>query len=357
MKIFGRRDPKANIFKLVHEWLHDSRKSKWTLILDNVDDARFLLSDRLNNQAQTGNSDSTASRPLHDYLPQSQNGSVLITSRSKEAARQLIEERDIIAVEPMDESHALALFKTNLGKQGESQDISELAAALEYMPLAIVQAAAYISQRSPRCSVHQYLEEFRKSDRKKMSLLNHEGGQLRRDRKAKNSILITWQISFKHIHQTRQSAAELLSLMSFFDPQGIPEILVRGRAGDAEHEIREGRDDNGEQSDEDSDSELNNDGFEIDVRTLRDFSFISTTSDPTVFEMHRLVQLATRKWLEANEQLEKWKEQYIKILYEELPNGEYENWTYCRALFPHAKSAVTQRTKGDGSRGTSDGDM
>lgn len=102
--------------------------------------------------------------------------------------------------------------------------------------------------------------------------------------------------------------------------------MVRGRAGEAEHEIREGRDDDRVQSDEDSDSELNDDDrFEMDVRTLRDFSFISTTSDPTVFEMHRLVQLATRKWLEANEQLEKWKEQYIKILYEELPNGEYEN--------------------------------
>jgi hypothetical protein len=51
----------------------------------------------------------------------------------------------------------------------------------EFMPLAIVQAAAYISQRAPRSSVQQYLEEFRKSDRKKRSLLNHEAGHLRRE--------------------------------------------------------------------------------------------------------------------------------------------------------------------------------
>jgi hypothetical protein len=155
-------------------------------------------------------------------VPQSQNGSILITSRSREAALKLIEPSDIITVEPMDEAHALALFKKKLGKQSESQDVAELAAALEFMPLAIAQAAAYISQRAPRYSVQQYLEEFRKSDRKKTSLLNHEGGQLRRDREANNSIIITWQISFDYILQTRPSAADLLSLMSFFDRQGIP---------------------------------------------------------------------------------------------------------------------------------------
>jgi hypothetical protein len=39
VKIFGRRDPKANIFKLVRDWLHDGNKGKWVLILDNIDDA------------------------------------------------------------------------------------------------------------------------------------------------------------------------------------------------------------------------------------------------------------------------------------------------------------------------------
>src|SRR5204862_4047757 len=106
----------------------------------------------------------------------------------------------------------------------------ELAAALEYMPLAIVQAVAYISQRAPRFSVRQYLEEFRKSDRKKTNLLNYyDGVHLRRDWEAKNSIIITWQISFDYIRQTRPSAANLLSLMSFYDCQGIPEGLLRNR--------------------------------------------------------------------------------------------------------------------------------
>ena len=213
----------------MHDWLHDGKKGKWVLILDNIDDARFLLDAHLDIQGQSGDSSSWASRPLREYLPRSQNGSMLITSRSREVALKLVERSDIIEVEPMDKAHAVALFEKKLGKQGESQDIPELAVALEFMPLAIVQAAAYISDRDQRCSVRQYLEEFRKSDRKKTSLLNYEEGQLRRDWEAKNSIIITWQISFDYILQTRQSAAELLSLMSFFDRQGIPEALLRNR--------------------------------------------------------------------------------------------------------------------------------
>ena len=349
--VAGREDPQANIYRLVHDWLRRC-EGKWLMVLDNVDDADFLVNTQAVIQSQSSDSGRQTLRPLRDYLPQSQNGSILITTRSRESAMKLSERNDLIPVDSMDAPNAVEFLDKKLEPiaQRNDKDLGELAAALEFMPLAIVQAASYTSQRSPRYSARQYIEEFQKSDRKKSSLLNHEGGELRRDSEAKNSIIITWQISFEYIHQTNRPAAELLSLMSFFDPQGIPAILVRGRAGHAEHKIREGRDENGVQSDEDSNSELDDDDeFEMDVRTLRDFSFISTTSDPTVFEMHRLVQLATRKWLEANEQLEKWKEQYIKILYEELPNGEYENWTYCRAIFPHAKAAVTQRPKADRS--------
>lgn len=67
----------------------------------------------------------------------------------------------------------------------------ELTAALEYMPLAIVQAASYIRERAPRSSVKQYLQQLESSDYRKLSLLEHEEGQLRRDWEARNSIIRT----------------------------------------------------------------------------------------------------------------------------------------------------------------------
>ncbi|KAH7119546.1 hypothetical protein B0J11DRAFT_582076 [Dendryphion nanum] len=339
VKISGRQDPKANIFKLVHDWLRDG-EGQWLLILDNVDDARFLLNSQANGHGQAADSTNTR-RPLRDYLPCCRHGSILVTTRNKEAALKLVEQRDIITVEPMDKAEAQALFEKKLGAQGNSDEVGELAAALEYMPLAIVQAAAYITQRAPQCLVRQYLKEFKKSERKKTSLLHRDGGQLRRDNEAKNSIIVTWEISFQHIYDTRPSAADLLSLMSFFDRQGIPEELLRNRMerGDAEG----GQEGHGN---DDQDGDGVEDEFKDDVLALRNFCFVSVDIDGTSFEMHALVQLATRKWLEANGTLEQWKQQFINNLCAAFPTGKYENWARCQALFAHAKAAAGQKPEG-----------
>ncbi|KAK7177600.1 TPR domain protein (kinesin light chain) [Paraphaeosphaeria sporulosa] len=345
VKIFRRRDPQANIFRLVHDWLRDS-KERWMLILDDIDDPHFLLDAHAHSHSLTRDSE-TAPKPLQEYFPTFENGRILITTRNQEAALKLVEQRDIVTVETMDETQALALFEKKLGVQGDSNDVAELAAALEYMPLAIVQAAAYISQRSPPCSVRQYLEKFKKSERKWICLLNHEEGQLRRDWEAKNCILVTWQISFEHIRQTRSSAADLLSLMSFFDRQGISKTLLRNRAGpgDAQENQKEPSED-GVDSDEDESAlepSASEDQFEDDVVMLRNFSLIIIKADGTSFQMHALVQLVTRKWLEANGKLEQWKQHFIHNLYAECPTSEYGAWGRCQALFVHAKSAAAQQ--------------
>lgn len=289
------------------------------------------------------------------------------------AALQLVEENSIIKVEPMETSHAVALLEKKLGTQGDGDDNGnnrdkiELVSALEFMPLGITQAGAYISQRAPRFSVRQYLDEFLESDQMKTSLLDNNAGHLRRDQEAKNSIIITWHISFEHIRQSRPSAADLLSLMSLFDRQGIPEALVRDRVevGTHSHSKQKSqqksrsrgiqhltrlfhlnRDRHGSQE---PDQELHEksvgrtDEFEDDLLILRNYAFISVSEVPSKFEMHALVQLATRTWLEINGQLERWRRHYCKILCNEFPTGEYENWAKCRELFPHAQSAILHR--------------
>jgi tetratricopeptide (TPR) repeat protein len=340
VKLSGRQDPKANIFKLVHDWLR-STSERWLLVLDNVDDARFLLESQPSGQGQP---------PLRTYLPRCKHGSMLITSRNKEAALTLVEHRDIVSVEPMDRVQAVALFGKKLGLPGDDSDVAELAAALEYMPLAIVQAAAYIAQRAPRCSVARYLDEFKKSERKRSSLLAHDSSQLQRDWEAKNSIVVTWQISFEHLQQTRPSAADLLSLMSFFDRQNINEGLIhtgaRFRHYIAGLKIAKRRLNlawnrryfAGERMDDDEESDDEDDTFEDDVVTLRHFCFISIDSTGTAFEMHALVQLATRMWLAANGKLEQWRQKFISILCAIFPTTD--NWEVCQALLAHVMSAV-----------------
>jgi tetratricopeptide (TPR) repeat protein len=312
VKVRGRKDPQADVFKLVHDWLHDEQNGRWLLVLDNADDAAVLsITDG-----------SALQQHLSRYIPWSRHGSVLVTSRSKRAAMQVVEDSDIILIEPMHGAAAHALLCKKLRDVDEKDDsIAKLATTLDHMPLALVQAAAYIRERAPRCSVRQYLEEYRQSDSRKTSLLNREAGHLRRDAAASNSVLITWQISFDHIRSTRQSAAGLLSLMSFFDRQGIQEAVLRGQSGTAD------------------------DRFEEDVLALRDYSFVTITRDARTFEMHSLVQLATRTWLEGEGQLDRWRAQFISNLCAELPTGEHKNWEKCQALFPHAQAALAQRPK------------
>lgn len=300
------------------------------LILDNVDDDEFL-----HNYTQSD-------QPLLAQLPMSANGTIIITSRSREVASRLVEDRNIIDIKPMTEKDAVNLFEKKLAMKAEEEAVIELTTALDSIPLAIVQAAAYIKQRAPRCSVQQYLEQFRKGDRKRTRLLEKEGGHLRRDWEAKNSVMVTWHMTFDHLQQTRRSAADLLSLMSFFDRQGIPECCLR-------HRTMTGDEDNNDPSQEMTDSvslasSIDDDEFEEDIQKLRSFSLISTTSDPATFEMHRLVQLATRNWLESHGQFNEWRKLFIRNLSIEFPaeHFEHEDWSKCQLLYPHVQLTMTQ---------------
>jgi tetratricopeptide (TPR) repeat protein len=305
VKARGRKDPQVNIYELVDEWLHNN--GPWHLVIDNADDDEVLS-------------------PLSGYLASS-HGSVLVTSRTEGAAGKVVDPRDFISVGTMDAPTAHTLLLKNLRNEGESDySIAELAKELEFMPLALMQAAAYIRRRAPRCSVQQYLEKYRQSDSSKTSLLNQEAGQLRRDGAASNSVLSTWQITFEYISGKRPSAADLLSLMSFFDRQGIQEAFLRSPNSTMENSMAD-------------------DGFEDDILTLREFSIIKVTSDANTFEMHSLVQLATRKWLEHRGQTDIWQGRFITRLRAEMPSLHRGNYRKLQALLPHAKAAFAQRPK------------
>jgi hypothetical protein len=311
VKIPGRTDPKQNIFELVVRWLRDESKGRWLLVLDNVDnDAVLSTPQAAASVAHARAGDGQLRRPLSAYLPQSENGAILITTRTRSVATTLVEPRDVIVVEPMTDTDAITLLKKKLDEPAGDGDLRELVRILEYMPLAIVQAAAYIQQKGARYSVRQYIDAFQKNEKKKTSLLNYEAGHLRRDAEAKNSIIITWQISFDDIQEKWPLSADLLSLMSYFDRQGIPEEVLKVQL--REEEIRDSTKQNQDDvadNEKDEDQDIEEDGaskandydiFEEAVERLRSYSFVSIREDGRTFEMHALVQLAMRKWLEMH---------------------------------------------------------
>jgi tetratricopeptide (TPR) repeat protein len=345
--IIGRDDPKADILQLVKGRLQDPRNGKWLLVLDNADEARYLIQahDKDPNIMSSGGTNVDGKR-LFDYLPICSHGSVIVTTRSREMAAELVDDVDIITVQPMAEELALVLLERKLGPQTDGTTAKQLVAALEYMPLAVSQAAAYIKQRGPRSSIERYLEAFEKSEKSRTSLLTVNLREHRRDTEATNSIISTWQISFEHIRQHRKSAADLLSLMSFFDNQGIPESLLQVRhqpSSSTGQEPKQTRSDDSDSADDSSES--TEEDMEEDIIMLRNYSFISDSPDGMMFKMHRLVQLATRDWLKLHRQDIYWLEQSLSNLDAAFPDSNFENWTECRALLPHAKLAFDVRAK------------
>ena len=171
--------------------MRDKKKEKWILILDNADEITVPFETQVTSQkTQVSGSNDELTQSLLAYLPQSQNDSILVTTRTKSVGLRLAEESDVISIESINNTHALTLLERKLEKQIDKDDTSKLTAALEFMSLVIVQAAAYIRQRTSRYSIRQYVEDFYKNDKKKISLLNHEAKHLRRNQKTKNSIII-----------------------------------------------------------------------------------------------------------------------------------------------------------------------
>lgn len=322
-KMDGWNDPKADVLRLVRSWLCDETNGRWVMVVDNADDSDVFFPPLHESPASNVSNPGQATGLLSDFLPQSLNGSILVTSRSQDVAFRLTGNYAcIVGVKPMDEDDALALLQKKLGFHADRKDATELLQALDRMPLAITQAAAYIAQRAPRVTVSRYLGDIRRSDHDRVRLLKNDVGDSRRDGQASNAIIATWQISFEHIRSEMPTAARLLSLMSLFDRQGIPESLLH------------------DQYQREADTEAH---FEDDIHTLTSYSLVEMSADGTEFEMHRLVQYSMKKWLELSDELEAWKETYVALMDNSYPVGRHEHWTVCQALFPHAQAAVDCR--------------
>ncbi|KAF2654106.1 TPR-like protein [Lophiostoma macrostomum CBS 122681] len=336
-QIPGWDQPDVDKLKLVHTWLCDEANGCWLMIIDNADDAEVFMGVTADVTGSQDECPADRAFTLLNYIPQSANGSILFTSRSRDVAFRLTESYDdITKVGPMDQAHALLLLQSQFNgisaKTGVEddekfqEDAMALVEALDCMPLAISQAAAYISQRAPRATVSSYLQGLRKGGRGRGKLLQMDLGDTRRDGTASNSIIATWQISFEHIRKERRSATQLLSLMCLFNRQGIPEVLLEGRYHD--------------ENDRDAD-------FEDDLAILREYSLIATDTSGCDLQMHRLVQFSTMTWLDLQGELEGWKEKFVTVLEAAFPDPNELSQT-SQTLFPHAQAAIACRPTSTG---------
>lgn len=331
------------------------------MVIDNADDLDVFTAAPSNSVAKSAEMNVTAAAPqLLDFIPSSRNGRVLITSRSRDVAFHLTcSYPHILDVGPMSEVEATTLLASKLVGIYSPDELVELVGALDYMPLAISQAAAYISKRTPRDTVKSYLERLKKGDEEAEKLLGTDMREAGRDRQRTNSIVATWHITFQYVREHKPSAARLLSLMCLFDRQRIAEALLEEQYTEdvvpSEPLNRvswwKRRRDRFRRSREPKPDKPKTDcNFDDDWLTLRDFSLIMTTEGGHSFTMHRLVQFTTKRWLKINGELESWVNKYVVILkYYLSPNPDLANMddlTHIYLIvFSHAQAALDYRPK------------
>ncbi|KAF6788995.1 Kinesin light chain 5 [Colletotrichum sojae] len=317
-----RHDPDVDVLVLVRDWLQREDVSPWLMIIDNADDIQMLFSER------------NSEKPITSYLPKRENSKILITSRNSDAAERLTGNVKMIYTVPtMENEQALQLLQKKLGRDVNEAAALRLSRTLECIPLAVNQAAAYINKRSPRVTILSYLDEFQKSENRKGTLLRSDTGDIRQYDGVSNSVVVTWQVTFEQIKREQPRAANLLSLMSYFHAQNIPEYML--------HDYNSGN--IGSEGTNDEHGETSNIAFEDDLDVLRGYSLVTMTATPGLLEMHSLVQFCTKVWISEFGSPDQWETLFLQSASEHFPSGVFETWQQCQTLMPHIQPLLDKQ--------------
>ena len=268
---------------VIKDWLHDTARGKWLMVLDNADDGILF------GQSPESSGSLTRGQSLQRYLPNCQHGKIIITTRDKEVGRRLVRipKDNLFHIGPMSTNESRELLLARLESTPPNLEVVDrLADTLEHIPLAMAQAAAYIDEMS--ISIDEYLESFRKSD---PGALLDRGCDLE-DAESRSDYVVfkTWIVSFTHIGDKDGQALELLCLMSQMDRSNIPLKYLEQYCQmrwEKRDELATWMDDATQPNDLDLLSSLS---------ILQSFSLV-TKQEGNTFTVHRLVHIVTQRWL------------------------------------------------------------
>ncbi|EAQ87914.1 hypothetical protein CHGG_04533 [Chaetomium globosum CBS 148.51] len=324
-RVPGYDDPKADVLLLVKAWLERTNCGQWLMVVDNADDMQLFFGQHM---GPVNASSSSYEESLGQYLPECPQGAILVTTRNKPAGLRLTKGKRPIEVGKMDEGETDQLLRAHLdGISVSSSESSALSSRLEHLPLALVQAAAFIQENT--IAVSKYLELLDSSDQDLVDLLSEEFETDGRDSEMPCAVAETWILSFEQIQRQNALAGELLSLMSLFDRQAIPLEFLSC------YSKQQGQEQRGEIQ------------LTKALGVLKAFCFVVEGKGHR-FDMHRLVQLVTQKWLGRKDTICRFAEQALLAVSHCYPFGRYENWVVCSAYLAHAYAVLGG--KGTGSR-------
>jgi tetratricopeptide (TPR) repeat protein len=225
-------------------------------------------------------------------------------------------------VEEMDRPEAINFLKKTLIRKQllDSETITtELLDELTYLPLAIAQAAAYLNTNK-NTSISSYLQLLRNTEQGMISLMSREFRDNTRYKESSNAIARTWLLSFEQIRHQDPIAAEILSFISCIEPKAIPHsILPQGES--EERQVRA-------------------------IGTLCGYSFMVKRGEEDIYDIHRLVHLATNIWVQRHGTIEVLKKA-IKHVSHIFPHHYHDNRLVWRPYLIHTLRLLKERPSED----------
>ena len=301
LNIPGLEDDKADVKRLVKAKLSQESTGKWLMIIDNADNFEIFYS--------SSNEDNRPSA-LSEYLPFSTLGTILFTTRDRNAARRYAGSK-VIEIDNMDDNESRELLRGSLqNKQllNDTRSVNKLLELLVNLPLAIMQAAAYLFVND--ITIAEYLKIYEESGDNFIKLLSRDFDEIRRYPDMKNPVATTWLISFEQIQVRDPKAADCMAFISCIKEQDIPRELL---PLSSELEKTEA------------------------LGTLKAYGFIKERISGVSYDMHRLVYTSMRNWLTLKHEWSSRNEKSLRQVANIFPWPQHENRAIWLMYLPHAQ--------------------
>ncbi|KAJ7713109.1 hypothetical protein B0H16DRAFT_549601 [Mycena metata] len=276
-------------------WLQ-SNHNNWLLFFDNADDPKINL---------------------NDFLPKCNHGNIIITSRNPDlrsyGAHTLVSD--------MEAADATTLLLRRANKESSEENLklaTGIVKELYYLPLAIVQAGAFISKSE---DLEGYLALYH-SNRAK--LLSEKAAQSHDD--YAQTVFTTWQISFS---QLSHLAATLLQLCSFLHYTGISEDMFSAASKYQPRSLSPPREELHEPLEflshfVEPTGEWNSLKFLDITNEIKAYSLISFDAKTKLFSIHPLVHAWSRSTLLDEEPLQSWMSSILGMNITQVPQHDIQ---------------------------------
>jgi hypothetical protein len=215
LKIPGLEDDKADVKRLVKTRLSQESTGKWLMIVDNADDFEIFYRDKDSNFGR-----------LSNFLPFNTLSAIVFTTRDRQAAIRYARS-NVIDINEMDDEESRQLLQRSIQNKDlikDSDEASRLLKLLHNLPLAIIQAAAYLDANS--ITIAKYLGIYEESTNTSIELLSRGFEGIWSYPGTKDPVATTWLVSFEQIQKRNPLAADYMAFMSCISGQDIPWSLL-----------------------------------------------------------------------------------------------------------------------------------